>query len=104
MDTIWLWSWSQRSEWWSVGCRQTSGSLLDFDHDEVLVSKSIFENCRNLILVADGIKFDRKAPFLIGNLSQVDIFVTNIQPSKKILKICSTNNVELIDVNTASNN
>jgi DeoR family glycerol-3-phosphate regulon repressor len=87
-----------------VSAIDEDGSLLDFDHDEVLVSKSIFENCRNLILVADGIKFDRKAPFLIGNLSQVDIFVTNIQPSKKILKICSTHNVELIDVNTASNN
>ena len=72
------------------------GTLLDFDHEELLVSKAIYEQSRKIILIADANKFDRKAPYVAGNLSDVDIFVTDLKPSKNILKICKKNNVSVI--------
>jgi len=76
--------------------------LMDFDSEEVIVSKAIFENCRKLILVADNLKFERTAPMLIGNISEIDILVTNIQPSPEIIKICNKNNVEIIVVSSSN--
>jgi DeoR/GlpR family transcriptional regulator of sugar metabolism len=33
---------------------------------------------------------------LIGNISEVDILVTNFQPPSEIIKICNTNNIEIV--------
>ena len=86
-----------------VSAIDNDGSLMDFDYEEVIVSKAIFEHCRKLILVADNFKFDRTAPMLIGNISEIDILVTNIQPSPEIINICNNNNVEIIVVSSSNN-
>ena len=85
-----------------VSAIDNDGALMDFDSEEVIVSKAIFENCRKLILVADNLKFERTAPMLIGNISEIDILVTNIQPSPEIIKICNKNNVEIIVVSSSN--
>ena len=72
------------------------GTLLDFDHEELLVSQAIYKQSRKIILIADANKFDRKAPYVAGNLTDVDIFVTDLKPHKKIIEICKNNNVRLI--------
>ena len=72
------------------------GALLDFDNEELLVSQAIFKQSRKIILIADANKFNRNAPYVVGNLSDVDIFVTDLKPSKNILKICKKNNVRVI--------
>ena len=72
------------------------GSLLDFDYEELQVSQSIYKQSRKVILVADATKFDRKAPYVTGNLRDVDFFVTDLKPSNKIVKICKESNVDLI--------
>ena len=72
------------------------GTLLDFDHEELLVSQAIYKQSTKIILIADANKFNRKAPYVAGNLSDVDIFVTDLRPSKNILKICKKNNVRVI--------
>ncbi len=86
-----------------VSAIDNDGSLMDFDSEEVIVSKAIFKHCRKLILVADSIKFERSAPMLIGNISEIDTLVTNNQPSPEIINLCNTNNIEII-VATSSNN
>jgi len=78
-------------------------SLMDFDRRESIVSKAIFEYSQKLILVADDIKFQRSAPILTGNISEIDILVTNNQPSPEIIDICNENNIKII-VTTSSNN
>ena len=85
-----------------VSAIDNDGSLVDFDSEEVLVSRAIFKHCRKLILVADNFKFDRTAPMLIGNISEIDILVTNIQPSPEIINICNKNNVEVIVVSSSN--
>ena len=42
------------------------GAMLDFDYREVRVAKAIMENARNVMLVADAMKFTRTAPVRIG--------------------------------------
>jgi DeoR family transcriptional regulator, glycerol-3-phosphate regulon repressor len=72
------------------------GCLLDFDYREVLVARAILENARTRILVADAMKFDRRASVQIGHLSALDIFVTDQLPPPGIVDICTTSGVELI--------
>ena len=79
-----------------VSATDNDGALMDFDYEDVQVSKAIFNHCRKLILVADNFKFDSTAPMLIGNISEVDILVTNFQPPSEIIKICNTNNIEIV--------
>jgi len=85
-----------------VSAIDNDGSLVDFDSEEVLVSRAIFKHCRKLILVADNFKFERTAPMLIGNISEIDTLVTNIQPSPEIINICNKNNVEIIVVSSSN--
>lgn len=77
-------------------------SLMDFDRRESIVSKAIFEYSQKLILVADDIKFQRSAPILTGNISEIDILVTNHLPSPEITNICNENNVEVIVVSSSN--
>ena len=79
-----------------VSAIDNEGALMDFDYEDVLVSKAIFNHCRKLILVADNFKFDSTAPMLLGNISEIDILVTNFQPPYEIIEICKSNKIEII--------
>ena len=72
------------------------GTLLDFDHEELMVTKTIYKQSRRIILIADANKFDRKAPYVTGSIGDIDIFVTDKMPDKNIINICEKNNVEII--------
>lgn len=72
------------------------GSLLDFDYREVQVSRAIVEQSRKTILVADHSKFERRAPVQIGRLSEMDVFVTDAEPSTDVREYCNRAGVELI--------
>lgn len=72
------------------------GSLLDFDYQEVRVARAILEQARTKILVADAMKFERRAPVQIGHLSDIDIFVTNAPLSEEIMQICDEAGVQVI--------
>lgn len=76
----------------------TDGALLDFDIREVKVAQAIIENARNVILVADSIKFERTAPVRIAHISQVNTFVTDVCVSENVRKVCDENDVRLIEV------
>jgi DeoR family glycerol-3-phosphate regulon repressor len=72
------------------------GTLLDFDFREVKVAQAIIETARETILVADAMKFERKAPVRIGHLEQMDAFVTDLTPPQEIIDICEAAHVRLI--------
>ncbi len=71
------------------------GTLLDFDHREVLVTRAILGQARKKILVADSMKLSRRAPAIVGNLSNLDIFVTDRKPPQNIIDLCEENDVRL---------
>ena len=74
---------------------EEDGALLDYDPREVRVAKAIIENARSVILVADGMKFRRSAPVRIGNVSQLDCFVTDSAPPAPFLDLCARHEVRV---------
>ena len=71
------------------------GAMLDFDYREVRVAKAIMQNARNVMLVADAMKFTRTAPVRIGQLSDVDVFVTDRAPPEPVVALCADKGVRL---------
>jgi DeoR family transcriptional regulator, glycerol-3-phosphate regulon repressor len=86
-----------------VSAIDEDGALLDFDVREVRAAKAIMENSRNVLLVADAMKFERSAPVRIGHLTQVDTFVTDRHPPEPIVDLCRHNGVALEVAGTAAN-
>ena len=62
-----------------VGCSaiDLDGDMLDFDIQEVNVSRSIIAQARKTFLVADHSKFQRTAPGRIASLAEIDAFFTD---------------------------
>lgn len=56
-----------------LGCSaiDEDGDILDFDGQEILVSKSAIQRSRSVVVVADHHKFQRKAPLTICSLRDV---------------------------------
>ncbi len=73
------------------------GALLDYDYREVRVAQAIIANAREVIVVSDATKFERTAPVRIGHLSQVDTFVTDRLKDVRIRKICTDNDVRIVE-------
>ena len=59
------------------------------------VAKAIIENARSVFLVADGVKFRRSAPVRIGDVSQIDCFVTDVPPPKPFVEVCTEHGVRI---------
>ncbi|WP_226017355.1 DeoR/GlpR family DNA-binding transcription regulator [Novosphingobium sp. FKTRR1] len=53
------------------------GDLLDFDAEEVQVSRTMISHARSVMLVADSTKFGRAAPVRIAGMDDIDILVTD---------------------------
>ncbi|PWR03252.1 DeoR family transcriptional regulator [Meridianimarinicoccus roseus] len=73
-----------------IGCSalDEDGDLLDFDVQEVSVSKSIIRQARRTFLVADNSKFFRSAPARIASLRDIDMFFTDRPPPAQVQARC----------------
>ena len=71
------------------------GALLDFDYHEVRVAQAIMENSRQVYLVADQSKFERRSMVRLGSISQVDALFTDQPPPPHIIEILNETNVVL---------
>ena len=80
-----------------IGCSaiDAEGEVLDYDFREVCVTKAIIEHARSVILVTDSMKFERKAPIKVCNLSDIDYLVTDNSISAQSLQMCETHDVQL---------
>lgn len=78
---------------------ENDGAVLDFDIREVRVAQAIIRNARSVILVADATKFKREAPMRIGNINQIDYFVTDEVPSAEFMDICRSQDVQVKVIN-----
>ncbi|WP_299026152.1 DeoR/GlpR family DNA-binding transcription regulator [uncultured Sulfitobacter sp.] len=86
-----------------IGCSalHVDGDILDFDPQEVAVSRAIFKQSDHIILAADVSKFDRKAPAKIASLANVNSFVTDSRPPPQIETLCRTAGTDLIIVDNS---
>ena len=62
-----------------IGCSalRQNGDLMDFDMQEVSVSKTIIRQSDHVILVADNSKFDRKAPAFVASMQNISTIITD---------------------------
>ncbi len=80
-----------------VSAIDSDGALLDFDIREAEVVQAVMENAREVVLAADHLKFERRAPMRIGHLSQVHHFVTDRLTQEPIRDICRARDIHLIE-------
>lgn len=69
------------------------GSLLDFDYQEVRVSQAIIENSREVVLAADHTKFGRQAMIRLGDLSNINTFITDSIPDPEFQALVESKDV-----------
>lgn len=72
------------------------GELLDYDYREVRVTQKLIANARQVVLVADAMKFTRKAPVRIAEVTQIDMIVTDQEPPERFVEVCRTANVQIV--------
>lgn len=72
------------------------GSVLDFDYREVRVTQAIMSQARRKILVADAMKFERRAPVRIGDIADMDIFVTDRPLDPEMEALCADAGVRVV--------
>lgn len=86
-----------------LGCSaiDVDGDLLDFDGQEVMVSRAAIRRSRKVIIAADHLKFHRKAPLTICALGDVDTLITDSNLPKALLASCGTWETEVIVANAA---
>ncbi|MBM2293551.1 DeoR/GlpR transcriptional regulator [Sulfitobacter pseudonitzschiae] len=80
----------------SCSALRENGDLMDFDIQEVGVSKTIIAHSEEVFLVADGSKFERKAPARIASMAQVDLFVTDLPLSPACASFCETSGTKVL--------
>lgn len=80
-----------------IGCSAIDefGEFCDYDLREVRVTQSIIRHARKVILVADSMKMQRRAPVKVGKLSDVDILVTDDGIPNQFVELCRQNTVDL---------
>lgn len=71
------------------------GSLLEFNPAEIRAAQSVLRNSRKVILVADQHKFGRRAMNRMGDLSDVDIVVTDAPLAPNFEKTCQKAGVDI---------
>jgi len=67
----------------------SAGDILDFDPDEVRVSRAILSQARAAFLVADHGKLSRAAPVRIANLRDLDRWITDAPPPEGLRDLCA---------------
>ncbi len=65
------------------------GDLLDFDSQEVRVSRAIIRQARRTFLVADHTKLARAAPVRIASLSEIDTLFTDRRLPAEMARKCA---------------
>ncbi|KJK01906.1 DeoR faimly transcriptional regulator [Pseudomonas sp. 21] len=71
------------------------GSLLDFDYQEVRVSRAIIDNARQVFLAADSSKFGRNAVVRLGPISLVSRVFTDSPPPTAVARLLHQHKVQL---------
>ena len=80
-----------------IGCSSidSDGELFDYDLREVRVTRTIIQHARSIILVTDSMKFDRRAPTRIGDLSNIHTLITDDGIPEAAIELCQRHDVEL---------
>lgn len=79
----------------SCSAMDDSGEFFDFDLREVRVTQTIIRQARSVILAADSMKLERRAPVKVGSMTDIDILVTDNRVSDELVEVCRLNDVDV---------
>lgn len=82
----------------SVGAVNGEMGFMLHDLEEADIARVAAENAQVRIVVADQGKFNKRAPVSIGNHPRFDVFFTDVQPPKSIVKMLKKNDIDLVVV------
>lgn len=96
---------SMRSDWSIIGC-----AGINIEHGisspfltEATINRSIVKNSKKLIVVADYRKIDQVSNFTIGDVSDVDILITDTFAPAKTLMSLEKMGIRIIQIDTPQN-
>ena len=83
-----------------LGCSaiDADGDLLDFDGQEVMVSSTAVHRSRKVMVVADKLKFERKAPLTICSLADVTVLFTDSTLKGQLKDNCAIWETDIVTV------
>ena len=70
--------------------------ITDSNESDSLIKQAMIHSSERRILAVDSDKFDKKSFVKVCNATDVDIIVTDTEPSEKWIGFCHENNIELI--------
>ena len=76
------------------------GAILDINERAVSVGRAILNHSQKKIFVCDSSKLFKTAPYMICEISDIDIFITDKEPPEKFKKIAEKNNTEIVIANS----
>ncbi|MGC1497525.1 MAG: DeoR/GlpR family DNA-binding transcription regulator [Sulfitobacter sp.] len=81
-----------------LGCSaiDADGDLLDFDGQEVMVSSTAIQRSRKVMIVADHLKFQRKAPLTICSLADAKVLFTDCTLPPDLMERCDAWGTEVV--------
>jgi DeoR family glycerol-3-phosphate regulon repressor len=71
------------------------GDILDYDADEVRVSRAILDRARGSVLVADATKLTRTAPVRIAGLAELDRWITDRPPGPRLERLAAESGTQI---------
>lgn len=75
---------------------EADGTLRDFDWREVRVAQAVIAASREVWLLADRRKFDRRAMVELGHLSQIDRLITDAPPPEPFAALLAEHGVDCV--------
>ncbi len=85
----------------SVGAVDADNGFMLHDLQEANLAAIAMESAQVRVVVADGEKLGKRAPVTLQNSDQVDLFFTDVQPSRKITGFLENNEIDLVVVSEA---
>jgi DeoR family transcriptional regulator, glycerol-3-phosphate regulon repressor len=69
--------------------------VMDADFEEAQVARAMIDRARHTIVVADGSKFERTAAFKVCDLGDIDMLISDREPSPELAEALTRSKVEL---------
>ncbi len=64
--------------------------------EEAYLKEAAIKKAKKVIVLMDNSKIDKRKSFTIGNISDIDIIISDDKLPKQFIKLCEKNNVEIL--------
>lgn len=80
----------------TIGALDAGGKFMDFNTEEAFVARAMIANARQITVLADSSKLNRRALFRVCDADQVDRLVTDKMPDPSLASLLRSAGVEIV--------